>query len=358
MRIGIFGTGNVARALGAGWAVAGHEVVLGSRAPAERDGGGLGVRSLGEAAAHGEVLVNTTPGTESEAVLGSVDEQALAGKVLVDVSIGFTADGTLAHPDVSLGERLQAAHPALRVVKTLCTVTASVMRDPGGLSEPSTVFLSGDDAGAKAVVGGLLGDLGWPQPSRLDLGGIATARGQEHFALLFLGVAGALGSHAFNVRVVPEANAGADAGANADSGPAAVTAARAARRSHRYEQAVAYYRDVVRLPLVYLSEDGPDGHGVAIFGLPGTAATFELVPAAEPVPVDRHEQLVLYFPGRTARDAVADRLTAAGHEPVAQNRYWTLNDAVTFLDPDGRELVLAPWTFGAGAPPMRQRGSL
>ncbi|EST37656.1 hypothetical protein N566_11850 [Streptomycetaceae bacterium MP113-05] len=345
MRIGIFGTGNVARALGTGWAVAGHQVLLGSRNPAGRDGGGLDVVGLVEAAAHGEVLVNATPGTESEAVLAAVGEKVLAGKALVDAGIGFTSDGALAHPAVSLGERLQAAYPALRVVKTLCTVTAAVMGNPGGLTGPSTVFLSGNDADAKATVGALLGDLGWPEPSRLDLGGIATARGQEHFALLFLDVAGALGSHAFNVRVVPEA------------GPAAVSAARAVRRSHQYEQAVAFYRDVVGLHVVYVSEDGPDGHGVAIFGLPGTAATFELVPAGEPVPVDRHEQLVLYFPGHPARDAVAERLTAAGHEPAVQSRYWTLNDAVTFLDPDGRELVLAPWTFGAEPPPARRRGT-
>ncbi|MDT0379757.1 NAD(P)-binding domain-containing protein [Streptomyces sp. DSM 42041] len=344
MRIGILGTGNVARALGEGWAAAGHEVVLGSRAPAERGDAGPDVRSLAGAAAHGEVLVNATPGTESEAVLASLAGEVPAGTVLVDVGIGFTLDGALAHPGVSLGERLQAAHPALRVVKTLCTVTASVMRDPGGLSGPSTVFLSGDDAGAKAVVGGLLHDLGWPETALLDLGGIGTARGQEHFALLFLGVAGALGSHAFNVRVVPEADT------------ATVAAARTARRSHRYAEAVAFYRDVVRLPVVHLAEDGPDGHGVAVFGLPGTPATFELLPEDRPLPGGRpHEQLVLYFPGRAARDAVVGRLADAGHEPVGQNRYWTLNDAVTFRDPDGAELVLAPWVFGAEPPPARRR---
>ncbi|MFJ9806048.1 hypothetical protein [Streptomyces wuyuanensis] len=53
---------------------------------------------------------------------------------------------------------------------------------------------------------GLLGGLGRPEGSLLDLGGIATA-GQEHFALLFLGLAGALGTHEFNVRVVPPASA-------------------------------------------------------------------------------------------------------------------------------------------------------
>ncbi|MFE4334406.1 hypothetical protein ACFRQM_34865 [Streptomyces sp. NPDC056831] len=65
------------------------------------------------------------------------------------------------------------------------------------------VFLSGDDAEAERTIGRLLDDLGRPASSRMDLGGIATARGQEHFALLFLGVAGALGTHVFNINVVP-----------------------------------------------------------------------------------------------------------------------------------------------------------
>lgn len=77
------------------------------------------------------------------------------------------------------------------------------MTDPGALSGGSTVFLSGDDAEAKARVVALLEDLGWPADSRLDLGGIETSRGQEHFALLFLGIADALGTYTFNIRVVP-----------------------------------------------------------------------------------------------------------------------------------------------------------
>ncbi|SCK39953.1 VOC family protein [Streptomyces sp. WMMB 322] len=135
----------------------------------------------------------------------------------------------------------------------------------------------------------------------------------------------------------------------------AVGATRTGRRCNRYQESVAFYRDVVGLPLVHSSGTGPDGFGCAIFGLPGTPATYELVQALEPVPVDRHEELVLYFPGEAARDVVARRITEAGYQPAEQYRYWDLNDAVTFLDPDGRELVLAPWVFGEQTPPMRKR---
>ncbi|SCK50497.1 hypothetical protein H181DRAFT_04579 [Streptomyces sp. WMMB 714] len=202
MRIGFFGTGNVAEALAGRWAAAGHDVVLGSRHPEERAKPGRTVTGLAEAARHGEVLVNATPGDASLDLLRRVGAPTLEGKVLIDVGIGFTADMALTHPAASLGEEIQEAFPATYVVKTLATMTASVMADPGGLRSPGSVFLSGDDAGAKTTAGRLLNDLGWPDEAQLDLGGIATARGQEHYALLFLGIAGALGTHAFNISVV------------------------------------------------------------------------------------------------------------------------------------------------------------
>lgn len=206
MRIGILGTGNVARALAAGWSAAGHDVALGSRRPKERTDltdAGFAVVGLDEAVADAEAVVNATPGTVSVDVLRSVGPVALAGKTLIDVGVGLSDDFTeLAHPNSSLGELIQQAFPETAVVKTLCTMDASVMVEPGALDGPSTVFLSGDSDTAKQLTGRLLGDLGWPPSSQLDIGGIGTARGQEHFALFFTGIAGGLGSHVFNINVV------------------------------------------------------------------------------------------------------------------------------------------------------------
>ncbi|MEU4484203.1 NAD(P)-binding domain-containing protein [Streptomyces purpurascens] len=203
MRIGLLGTGNVARALAHGWSAAGHDVLLGSRRPGERTDLELPVGSLSEAAAHAEVLVNATPGTVSVELLHSIGAPALAGIPLIDVGVGLSDDFVeLSHPNSSLGERIQDAFPLTPVVKTLCTMDSMVMIAPGDLDGPSTVFLSGDDAEAKRTTGRLLTDLGWPPSSQLDIGGIRTARGQEHFALLFMGIAGGLGSHTFNINVV------------------------------------------------------------------------------------------------------------------------------------------------------------
>ena len=222
MRIGILGTGNVGRTLAAAWLRAGHDVVLGSRRPGDEElltglkellQAGLRVDGPAGTAAHAEVLVNATPGTASVALLESIGAPALAGKVLLDVAVGFLEDESLSHQVVSLGEEIQRAFPETRVVKTLCTIDREVMVAPDSLEGPSTVFLSGEDAEAKRVVSGLLGDLGWPAESLLDLGGIVTARGQEHFALLFVGIALSTGNFRFNIRFVPLAADGADAGA-------------------------------------------------------------------------------------------------------------------------------------------------
>jgi 8-hydroxy-5-deazaflavin:NADPH oxidoreductase len=66
---------------------------------------------------------------------------------------------------------------------------------------PGSSRLSGDDDTAKATVAGLLRDLGWADDAVTDLGGIATARGTEHYFLLFAALMRATGAP-FNIRVV------------------------------------------------------------------------------------------------------------------------------------------------------------
>ena len=115
----------------------------------------------------------------------------------------------------------------------------------------------------------------------------------------------------------------------------------------RPRSTVRSYRDLVGLPLLvsFDADDGPDTFAGAVFGMPGTAVTFELVESATPVPVDDHERIVLYLAEPTQRDELADRLKGAGLMPCKQDRYWDDNDAVTFQDPDGWEIVFARLRF-------------
>jgi hypothetical protein len=131
---------------------------------------------------------------------------------------------------------------------------------------------------------------------------------------------------------------------------ASIGAIRFARRSTHFEPTVEFYRDLVGLPLCATFGDSYGATG-AIFGLPGSALTFEIVKADEqPVAVDAQDQLCLYFPDTMAQQQATERLSQAGIDPVKSHPYWAATGAVTYRDPDGREVVFAPFIFGVNEP--------
>jgi predicted dinucleotide-binding enzyme len=201
MQLAILGTGNVARTLARSWSAAGHEITFGSREPASRRALEAPVVSASAAVAGNGVVVNATPGSSSLEFVQGIGAAAFAGKVLVDVANANTPSFELVYPNSSLGEKLQAALPEAKVVKTMNTAAMSVMTEPEKLP-PSSVFVSGDDAAAKATVVSLLADLGWPEESVVDLGGIRSARGPEHYAVMFAALMRSLGTSDFNIRLV------------------------------------------------------------------------------------------------------------------------------------------------------------
>jgi hypothetical protein len=129
-----------------------------------------------------------------------------------------------------------------------------------------------------------------------------------------------------------------------------IGAIRFARRSCHFESTVRFYRDLIGLPLCATFAESYGSTG-AIFGMPGSALTFEVVEATDPVAVDDHEQLCLYFPDGVAQQEATARLSAAGVEPVESHPYWAATGAITYRDPDGREVVFAPFVFAVNEPP-------
>ncbi len=225
MRIAVLGTGTVGRALAGRLSELGHDVMVGTRdvgdtmARTEPDGMGnppfpmwaaahpaVKVGDLAEAAVHGELVVNATSGAASVAVLQAAGEGSLAGKVVIDVAnpLDFShgRPPTLLVKDTdSLGEQIQAAFPTARVVKTLNTMNARLMADPKQLADGDhSVFVSGNDADAKAVVTGLLHELG--HTDVIDLGDITTARGPEMVLPIWVRLMGPMGTPLFNFKIV------------------------------------------------------------------------------------------------------------------------------------------------------------
>jgi hypothetical protein len=172
-----------------------------------KTGGNLRAASLAEAAAHGEILFNATNGRGSLEALALAGEANMHGKILIDISNpldfshGMPPSLFISNTD-SLGEQIQHAYPQVRVVKTLNTVTASLMVNPGQLADGDhQLFVSGNDAQAKAQVVNLLTDwFGWKHI--LDLGDITAARATEMYLPIWLRLWGALGTGVFNVKVV------------------------------------------------------------------------------------------------------------------------------------------------------------
>lgn len=226
MRIAVLGTGIVGRTIGAGLAGLGHEVVIGTREPAaarertEPDRFGtvfaawlaehpnINLATFSEAAAGGELVVNATSGVASIPALTSAGASNLAGKVLIDVAnvLDYSRGmppRVVANPEESLAERIQHAFPAARVVKTLNTMGAGLMVDPGRLAGGEhTVFVSGNDTTAKAEVAELLRSFGWRDI--IDLGDLSTARGTELLLTIWLSLRSALGvaASAYQFKIV------------------------------------------------------------------------------------------------------------------------------------------------------------
>jgi predicted dinucleotide-binding enzyme len=226
MNTAVLGTGIVAKTLAARLAAAGHAVTLGTRdvaaTRARTAPGRMGdppvpeflmnnpaiqLATFADAALGADLVILAVEGNVALSVLDQAGADALAGKVLVDltnpldVSAGMPPRLFVANDD-SLGEQIQRAYPASQVVKTLNTVSAHLMVDPRALAGGDhTMFLCGDDPGAKAVVLRVLrDDLGWTDV--LDLGGISNARGMEATLLLWTRVWIATGLANFAWKVV------------------------------------------------------------------------------------------------------------------------------------------------------------
>ncbi|QGG41258.1 NADPH-dependent F420 reductase [Aeromicrobium yanjiei] len=197
MRVAVLGTGKVGSALGTKLASTGHEVLYGSRNPSDV----AGTRSHRDAVEWADVVITALPGTDVVAALDAGGADVLGDKVVLDPSAAFTAEMAMAYPGDSVAQRVQARFPRARVVKTLNTMNFTIMVDPMSSLAAASVFVSGDDSKAKSVVRLLLGDLGWPEESVLDLGGVETALATEHLAPLFFATARALGTPTFNFAV-------------------------------------------------------------------------------------------------------------------------------------------------------------
>jgi predicted dinucleotide-binding enzyme len=194
MNIGIIGSGEVAKALGAGFLRHGHAVMLGTRDPDKLAKWAATstlarVGSVAEAAKFGSIVVLAVKGDGALAAVNLAGAEALAGKPVIDATNPIAAEAPVngvlkffTSLDDSLMERLQAAHPKAHFVKAFNSVGSGQMVNPQYAGGRPTMFICGNDAGAKEAVTGVLDQFGW---ETIDMGAVEAARAIEPLCILW-----------------------------------------------------------------------------------------------------------------------------------------------------------------------------
>ena len=187
--ISFIGLGGMASAIATRAVAGGNSVeLIGRDAAKAKDlaaalGGGATAGTFGTVPA-GDIVVLAVPYSSAVQVVAQYGE-ALAGKVIIDISNTFNAEATgVVTPDGTSGaqEISEAAPASAHVVKAFNTVFGHVLARGHSLD----VFFAGDDAGAKASVSTFIKSLGL-RP--LDVGGLDMARWLEGVGLLLMGLA-------------------------------------------------------------------------------------------------------------------------------------------------------------------------
>jgi 8-hydroxy-5-deazaflavin:NADPH oxidoreductase len=227
MKVGIIGAGSVGQALAAKLIANGYDVRLGIRNPSPeefvkerkmarpltewiKETGGK-IVTFAEAAQHGEIVINATSGAVSIEALTLAGSANLKGKILIDVANPLDFSKGLPpsllpayNHGTSLGEEIQKAFPETHVVKTLNTVSHTVMVNPGSVKADHDLFIAGNNTEAKTKIEALLRkEFGWS--SIVDLGDIVGARGMEHLLPIWIRLWGLFGTPAFNFKIVKPA---------------------------------------------------------------------------------------------------------------------------------------------------------
>lgn len=188
MKIGIIGAGIVGGNLGKGWAKAGYEVMYSSRDPESEKMQKL-IAAAGENASAGtvadvmkfsDVIVVAIGWPYVETVVMEAGDWT--GKILIDATNRFAPSGT----GNSAAEDLAKVAIGARVVKAFNTIGAEHYLDPKIGTQTASMFICGDDAEAKEIVGDLVETLDF---DLVDVGPLSHAEMLESLAKLWVTLA-------------------------------------------------------------------------------------------------------------------------------------------------------------------------
>jgi predicted dinucleotide-binding enzyme len=194
MKVGVLGSGEVARTLASGFLKHGHNVKMGSRTAAKlgewvgkNPGGSAG--TFGEAAEFAELIVLAVKGSVAADALSQAGAKNLAGKTVIDacnpIADAPPVNGVLPFfTDLkqSLMEKLQGQFSDANFVKAFNSVGAGLMMDPQLPGGKPTMFICGNSEPAKKQVTKIIHEFGW---ETADMGKAEAARAIEPLCMLW-----------------------------------------------------------------------------------------------------------------------------------------------------------------------------
>ncbi len=196
VKVGVIGSGEVARALTLGFAATGHPVMLSNREkPSDElvlwtkaQGDLVQGGSFSEAARFGETIVIATLGLATEQAIKKAGLDHFTDKVVMDATNPL--DFSKGFPPLlagqvgdSGGERIQRLLTKSQVVKVFNTVGNKVMFKPRFEGGRPDMFICGDDSAAKRHCTHILDSFGW---NAVDVGGINSCHYLEAMAMIWI----------------------------------------------------------------------------------------------------------------------------------------------------------------------------
>jgi 8-hydroxy-5-deazaflavin:NADPH oxidoreductase len=210
MKVGILGSGDVGKTLATGFLKHGHAAMIGTRTPNKlsewaQKNPGCRIGSVDETAQFAEAIVLAVKGAAAQDALRDAGVANLAGKIVIDATNPIAdappINGVLkffTDLNGSLMERLQREFEGARFVKAFNSVGSTCMVNPQFKGGTPTMFICGNDDGAKKAVTGILAQFGW---ETADMGKAEAARAIEPLCMLWC-IPGFLGNdwiHAFKL---------------------------------------------------------------------------------------------------------------------------------------------------------------
>ena len=194
MKVGVIGSGDVAKALSGGFLKHGHDVMMGTRSPEKLadwvvKNPKAQIRSFAAAAQFGDLIVLAVKGTVAADALRSAGAEHLTGKCIIDATNPITdappTNGVLhffTNLDESLMERLQREFKDAHFVKAFNSVGNASMINPEFKEGKPTMFICGNDEESKKTVTQILDQFGW---ETADMGKAEAARAIEPLCILW-----------------------------------------------------------------------------------------------------------------------------------------------------------------------------